>query len=180
MSRRALVTGSARGIGRAIAEALHRDGMEVIGADVLDQDSTGLYQVIQADLADPDGGHRIFEEAGDVDVLVNNAALFIHKPIEEFTPEDAPITIVEFSDFQCPYCKRVVPTLHQIVEKYPDQVRIVFRHLPLDRIHGRARPAAEASAKALAEAKALSDKYGQLSDLKYGTPAWVAVAKELV
>lgn len=61
-------------------------------------------------------------------------------------PEDAPITIVEFSDFQCPYCKRVVPTLQQIIEKYPDEVRIVFRHLPLDRIHDRARPAAEASA----------------------------------
>jgi len=61
-------------------------------------------------------------------------------------PADAPITIVEFSDFQCPYCKRVVPTLHQIADAYPDQVRIVFRHLPLDRIHDRARAAAEAAA----------------------------------
>jgi protein-disulfide isomerase len=58
---------------------------------------------------------------------------------------EAPVTIIEFSDFQCPYCKRVVPTVHEILKRYPDQVRIVFRHLPL-RIHKRARAAAEASA----------------------------------
>jgi len=61
-------------------------------------------------------------------------------------PADAPVTIIEFSDFQCPYCKRVVPTLKEVAEKYPDQVRIVFRHLPLERIHNRAIPAAEAAA----------------------------------
>jgi protein-disulfide isomerase len=59
-------------------------------------------------------------------------------------PADAPITIVEFSDFQCPYCRRVVPTLDKVLEKYPKDVRLVYRHLPL-RSHERARPAAEAS-----------------------------------
>jgi protein-disulfide isomerase len=59
-------------------------------------------------------------------------------------PADAPITIVEFSDFQCPYCRRAVPTLDKVLEKYPKDVRLVYRHLPL-RSHQRARPAAEAS-----------------------------------
>jgi protein-disulfide isomerase len=59
-------------------------------------------------------------------------------------PEDAPITIVEFSDFQCPFCRRVLPTLEQVMEKYPGQVRVVYRNLPL-RSHKRARPAAEAA-----------------------------------
>jgi protein-disulfide isomerase len=59
-------------------------------------------------------------------------------------PADARVTIVEFSDFQCPFCQRVLPTLERVLETYPEDVRIVYRHLPL-RSHGRARPAAEAS-----------------------------------
>ncbi len=61
-------------------------------------------------------------------------------------PDDAAVTIVEFSDFECPFCKRVVPTIDQIVAKYPTQVRFVFRNLPLNNIHPRAQAAAEAAA----------------------------------
>jgi protein-disulfide isomerase len=61
-------------------------------------------------------------------------------------PGDASVTIIEFSDFQCPFCQRALDTIKGIREKYPEQVRIVYRHLPLDRIHSRARAAAEASA----------------------------------
>ena len=60
--------------------------------------------------------------------------------------KNAKVTIVEWSDFQCPFCKRVTPTLDQIHETYGDQVRIVFRHLPLS-IHSKA-PAAHAAAEA--------------------------------
>ena len=58
---------------------------------------------------------------------------------------DAPVTVVEFSDFHCPFCKRVQPTLTQVLEKYPGKVRLLFRHLPLDALHPQARGAAEAS-----------------------------------
>ena len=59
---------------------------------------------------------------------------------------DAPVTIVEISDFECPFCSRVVPTIKQIKQAYgPDKVRFVFKHSPLP-FHKNARPAAEAAA----------------------------------
>jgi protein-disulfide isomerase len=60
-------------------------------------------------------------------------------------PADAPVTIVEFSDFHCPYCRAVQPTLTALLAKYPKQVRLVYRHLPLDGLHPQARRASEAS-----------------------------------
>ena len=58
---------------------------------------------------------------------------------------EAPVTIVEWSDFECPYCKRVLPTLERLFEEYPTDVRLVFRHFPLHAIHPNAQAAAEAA-----------------------------------
>jgi len=70
-------------------------------------------------------------------------------PFEGFPsqgPLDAPIVIVEFSDFQCPFCKRFQDeTAEQLLAAYPDQIRFVYRHLPLTSIHPEAFPSAEAS-----------------------------------
>ena len=52
---------------------------------------------------------------------------------------DAPITIVEFSDTECPFCKKFHNTMQQIVNKYSDQVRWVYKHAPLDNLHSKAR-----------------------------------------
>ncbi|MFZ3231321.1 MAG: thioredoxin domain-containing protein [Pseudobdellovibrio sp.] len=59
-----------------------------------------------------------------------------------FGKKDAPITIVEYSDFQCPYCSRGYQTAQQVLKEYGDKVRIIFKHLPLD-FHPLAMPAAK-------------------------------------
>ena len=59
-------------------------------------------------------------------------------------PADAPVTIVSFADYQCPYCGRGAATLKEVREKYGDRVREVFRDFPLG-FHERARPAAVAA-----------------------------------
>jgi len=59
--------------------------------------------------------------------------------------KNAQITIVEYSDFQCPYCLRFHETMKQIITNYSDDVRWVYRHFPLDSIHPVARKASEAS-----------------------------------
>lgn len=64
----------------------------------------------------------------------------------------ARVEIVEFSDFQCPFCRRSTETLKQVSEVYGDRVRLVYRHYPLPN-HADARPAAEASACAADQGK---------------------------
>lgn len=58
---------------------------------------------------------------------------------------DAPVVIVEFADFQCPYCGVIYPTLKRVVEESNGQVAWVYRHLPLESIHPEARPSAHAA-----------------------------------
>lgn len=74
----------------------------------------------------------------------------------------APVTIVEFSDFQCPFCQRFHLTLTQLLNDYPSQVRWVYKHFPLDSMHPQARPAAEAS-----ECAAEQDKFWEFTDTLY-------------
>jgi protein-disulfide isomerase len=61
-------------------------------------------------------------------------------------PAGAPVTVVVFSDFQCPFCKDSAALLNQVAATEGDRMRIVFRHLPLTSIHPWARPAADAAA----------------------------------
>ena len=84
-------------------------------------------------------------------------------------PADAQVTIIEFSDFQCPFCKRASPTVDRILRKYPKDVRLVYRHLPLAS-HPRARPAADAAVCADGQGKfwqyhdTLFESNGKLAD----------------
>jgi protein-disulfide isomerase len=67
-------------------------------------------------------------------------------------PASAKVTIVEFSDFQCPYCKRGKETVEEVMKAYPNDVKFVFKHLPLP-FHPQARPAARATVAAMKQGK---------------------------
>ena len=73
-------------------------------------------------------------------------------------PASAPVQIIEFSDFECPYCLRAHATLERVLETYGDRIRLIYRHYPLPN-HPNARPAAEASLCA-----AEQDKFWQYHD----------------
>jgi protein-disulfide isomerase len=95
---------------------------------------------------DRKNGPDIQAESAASGAVVDQSAASV--PVTAKDPQlgkaDAPVTIVAISDFQCPFCSRVVPTLKQVEDTYKDQVRVVFKHNPLP-FHNRARPAAEAA-----------------------------------
>jgi protein-disulfide isomerase len=58
----------------------------------------------------------------------------------------APVTIIEFSDFHCPFCSKAQTALAQVMARYGDRVKLVYRHFPIDQLHPQARRASEAAA----------------------------------
>ena len=85
-------------------------------------------------------------EGSDVKILLDPPRMSTDLSRAPFRgPENAPITIVEFSDFQCPFCRRVQPTLARLQETYGDKLRWSFKDLPLINIHPEAQKAAEAA-----------------------------------
>ncbi len=81
-------------------------------------------------------------------------------------PADASVTIIEFSDFQCPYCRRVQPALKKLMKEYEGRVKLVFRDFPLRRIHPQAQKAAEA-----AQCAADQNKFWPYHDKLFATSA---------
>jgi diadenylate cyclase len=77
-------------------------------------------------------------------------------------PKDAPVTLVKYGDYECPYCGQAHPDLKKLQERAGEQVRFVFRHFPLDSVHPRARRAAQA-----AEAAAAQGRFWEMHDLLY-------------
>ncbi|MGZ3852266.1 MAG: DsbA family protein [Flavisolibacter sp.] len=77
-------------------------------------------------------------------------------------PAHAPVTLVEFGDYQCPHCKAAHPVVKSLIEALGKNVRFVFRHFPLASVHGLAFPAAIA-----AEAANKQKKFWQMHDMIY-------------
>ncbi|HEY7768996.1 DsbA family protein [Longimicrobium sp.] len=92
---------------------------------------------------------------------------------------DAPVQIIEFSDFQCPFCAQVQAAVRQVRERHPDEVTVVFRHFPLESIHPHAFTAATASNCAGDQGRfeAYHDALFASQD-QIGTRPWEAFARE--
>src|SRR5215213_1920134 len=75
---------------------------------------------------------------------------------------DAPITLVEYGDFECPYCGRAYPIVKEVQSRYGDQMRFMFRNFPLTQIHPHAEHAAEA-----AEAAGAQGAFWEMHDALY-------------
>jgi len=116
-------------------------------------------------------GVRVALEPPRVDVATANAP--------SLGPAKAPITIVEFSDFQCPYCSRAAQTVERVVQRYGDRVRLVYRDFPLD-IHPNAQIAARAAACARSQGKYWEMNRAMFADAsKLAEPALIETAKGL-
>ncbi len=77
-------------------------------------------------------------------------------------PADAPVTLVEYGDYECPYCALAFPSVRRVQRRFATQLRFVFRHFPLTEVH----PFAEAAAEA-AEYAAAHDCFWQMHDGLY-------------
>lgn len=129
---------------KQLKEAVEKDPSIVFAA--IEKDPEGFIEVVNkaaqkaqqknAERSQAEEGKKRDEEfANPLKPEIDNARA-IHGPA------DAPITIVEYSDFQCPYCSRGYQTMKEVLKNYPGKVRFVFKHLPLD-FHPLAMPAAK-------------------------------------
>jgi len=124
--------------------ALYNDNIDQMGGRSLDE----MRDRISVYLKEQRVGTIVanLRDQADTEILLQPSRIEVEPIGPSKGPDDAVVTIIEFSDFQCPFCQRVLPTLEQIVSKYPTEVRIVYRNLPLTNIHPRAQAAAEAAA----------------------------------
>ena len=94
-------------------------------------------------------------------------------------PKDAKVTVVEYSDFECPYCSRGKDTMEQVLKAYPKDVKVVFKHLPLG-FHRNAMPAARASMAAHEQGKFWEMHDALFTNQKgLGDDFYFATAKEI-
>lgn len=138
-----LITGCAPN-SKQLKEAIEKDPSIVFAA--IEKDPEKFIEVVNkaARSAQEKGAEKAQQEEGQKrdEEFKNPLKPEIDETRAILGPKNAPVTIVEYSDFECPYCSRGYQTINEVKKAYGDQVRIVFKHLPLD-FHPKAMPAAK-------------------------------------
>lgn len=89
------------------------------------------------------------------------------------------LTIVEFTEFQCPYCSRIAPTMKELMDKHPGEIKFIYKNFPLS-FHANAKPAAAAAIAAQKQGKFWEYRYALAPHSReLGDSIYVAVAKEV-
>ena len=136
-----------RALGIQVTPTLFMNGQQLSGS----QDEATLSETLQSVLPAPSDSAGI-ETAANAPLSAN----LMHELVEGATnvigPADAPVTIVEFTDFQCPFCRRSVDPMHRLVAESGGKVRWIYRSYPLD-FHEHSEIAAEAALAAEAQGK---------------------------
>ncbi len=114
----------AKGLGVVSTPTFFINGKRLVGVQGLDVFKAAVGQVLNPVQPAVSAGTGIPKLGPAKEVSIGNA------PVRG--PKLATITIVEFSDFQCPFCANAVPTMRKLMEQYPDQVKLVFKNFPLD------------------------------------------------
>ena len=68
-------------------------------------------------------------------------------------PADAPVTMLEYGDYECPYCRGAFRDVHRLIDRFPSELRFAFRNFPIAQVHPHAEQAAEAAEAAAAQGK---------------------------
>lgn len=111
----------------------------------LDAQDKVLQQILQKVQSMPAGGRPGVDPNKVYDIPIAES------PIKG--PKKAKVTLVEFSDFQCPFCSRATTFANDVLAAFPEDVNLVYKHLPLTQIHPNAMPAAKASIAAQKQGK---------------------------
>lgn len=129
---------------KALKEAVEKDPSIVFSA--IEKDPEGFIEVVNkaAQKAQQRSAERSQAEESKKrdEEFANPLKPQIDSARAALGPANAPVTIVEYSDFQCPYCSRGYQTIKEVMKAYEGKIRFVFKHLPLD-FHPKAMPAAK-------------------------------------
>jgi len=122
------------------AEKLTEQKIRQIVIDVIKENPKLIYDVLTAYI-------KKQREENEIEAAFKRRISGI--PISSYNPskgpKDAPITIIEFTDFQCPFCKKGSLTMEELMKLYPNKIRLIFKNLPLSSIHKEAMSAAKAA-----------------------------------